>query len=188
MTNRLFLCLLLLPVLALAACSPALAAHDTAPASDSAPTTAAPPTPLPQYPPDDCPITQPPDPPFTPPEPYPAVAPYGEFWYGSDTLWALLQPDGRWYALPRDEKGYGQKVLWFREGYDMTTEQKPLITVSGRRLDGDGAFEQSGATNGHHPDVGMFMLTGVTVPAAGCWEITGHYGESSLSFVVWVAP
>ena len=188
MTNRLHLSLLLLPVLALAACGTALAARDAAPASDRVPPTTVAPTPLPQYPPDDCPITQPPDPPFVPPEPHPAVAPYGEFWYGSDILWALLHPDGRWYALPRDKKGYGQKVLWFRKGYDMTTEQKPQVTVSGRRLDGDETFEQSGATNGHHPDVGMFMLTGVTVPTTGCWEITGHYRKSSLSFVVWIAP
>lgn len=147
------------------------------------------PTPLPQYPPDDCPITRPPEPAFVPPEPYPPVAPYGEFWYGSDTLWALLQPDGRWYALPSDEKGYGQKVLWFREGYDMTTEQRPAITISGRRLGSSAPeFEQTGGTNGFHPDVGEFMLTGVTIPDAGCWEITGFYRKSSLSFVVWVAP
>lgn len=172
MTNRLFISLLLLSILALAACGTVATADSPAP------------TPQPLSAREDCPVTQPADPPFVPPEPHPAVAPYGEFWHGSDALWVLLQPDGLWHGLPRDEHGYGQKVLWFREGYDMTTEQKPRITVSGRRLDGDGAFEQSGATNGHHPDIGMFMLTGVTVPAAGCWEITGQYGEASLSFVV----
>jgi hypothetical protein len=31
------------------------------------------------------------------------------------------------------------------------------------------------------------MLTGIEPPAAGCWEITGHYGDRSLAFVVWVA-
>ena len=32
------------------------------------------------------------------------------------------------------------------------------------------------------------MLTGVYVPAPGCWEITGEYHGNKLSFVVWVEP
>lgn len=146
-------------------------------------------TPLPQFPPDSCPITPQPDPAFVPPEPHPPQAPYGDYWYGSDALWTLLRPDGRWHSLPQDDHGYGQKVLWFREGYDMTTEQQPILTVTGRRLDDDSAtFETSDATNGYHRDVGEFMLTGVTLPSAGCWEITGSYRQTSLSFIVWVAP
>lgn len=145
--------------------------------------------PLPQLSPDTCPITQPPDPPFVPPSSHPSQAPYGNFWYGSDTLWTLLTPDGLWDSLPQDERGYGQKVLWFREGYDMTVEERPALTVVGQQLDGAGAtFEMNDATNGHHSDVGEFMLTGVNVPSAGCWEITGNYRNSALSFVVWVAP
>jgi hypothetical protein len=31
------------------------------------------------------------------------------------------------------------------------------------------------------------MLTGVTIPSPGCWEITGRTGKAELSFVVWVA-
>jgi hypothetical protein len=61
--------------------------------------------------------------------------------------------------------------------------------MSGRRLDGDAPIlEQTGGTNGYHGDMGQFMLTGVKVPTAGCWELTGHYGEAELSFVVWVVP
>lgn len=188
MPKRQFILWWLLAGSLLTACGTPIAAKDQDLTASPSFTTA-PPTPLLQFPPDDCPVTRPPDPAFVPPDPYPPVAPYGEFWYGSDDLWVLMHPDGRWYALPRDEHGYGQKVFWFRKGYDMTTEQRPDITIRGRRLDGDGAtFEQTGATNGHHPDIGMFMLTGVTIPAAGCWEITGVYNKTSLSFVVWVAP
>jgi hypothetical protein len=144
------------------------------------------PTPLP---PADCPITQRQDPPFVPPAPYAAEAPYGEFWYGTNELWTMLQPDGYWHSLPSSEHGYVQKVFWWREGYDMTTEQQPQITVSGRRLDGDApTFEETGGTNGYHGDMGQFMLTGVAVPTAGCWEITGHYRDATLSFVVWISP
>ncbi len=172
-------------VVLLTACSAPLAARE----AEEAQATPAAPTPLPQDPPAACPITQPPDPAFTPPQPYPAVAPYGEFWYGTNELWTMLFPDGRWYALPHDEHGYGQKVFWWREGYDMTTENQPQITVTGRRLDADApAFELTGGTNGYHADMGQFMLTGVSIPTAGCWEITGHYREATLSFVVWVAP
>jgi hypothetical protein len=207
------LCILLCAFL-LAACdapaSPAVAgdappAAPTTPAPTSAPTavvlvamdapapTAAPaltvPSLIPTSPLADCPVTQPQDPLFVPPEPYASIAPYGEFWYGTNDLWTMLQPDGQWYALPHDGDGYGQKVFWWREGYDMRTEQQPQITVSGRRLDGDApAFEQTGGTNGYHADMGEFMLTGVEVPTAGCWEITGRYGQAELSFVVWVAP
>lgn len=174
---------LLWPALLLAACSAPLAAEQVGQLDAAAA------NPLPQFPPDTCPITQPADPAFVPPEPHPPQAPHGDFWYGSDSLWTLLTPDGRWHSLPTDELGYGQKVLWFRKGYEMTTEERPALAVVGRRLDGDGAtFETSDATNGYHPDVGEFMLTGVNVPSAGCWEITGHYRKSSLSFVVWVAP
>jgi hypothetical protein len=147
------------------------------------------PTPLPEQPPDTCPITQPQNLVFAPPEPYSSTAPYGNFWYGTNDLWTSLQPDGRWYGLPHYKGGYTQKVFWWREGYDMTKEPQPQITVSGRRLDGDEpTFEHTGGTNGYHVDMGQFMLTGVEVPAAGCWEITGRYGQAELSFVVWVAP
>jgi hypothetical protein len=30
------------------------------------------------------------------------------------------------------------------------------------------------------------MLTGIDVPSAGCWEITGHYRDQAITFVVWV--
>ena len=35
---------------------------------------------------------------------------------------------------------------------------------------------------------GSAMLTGVYVPAPGCWEITGEYHGNKSSFVVWVEP
>jgi hypothetical protein len=174
--------LLMLTVL-LAACGTPIAAKEDIQGQTALPTA------LPQQLPDSCPVTQPQDPIFVPPEPYPPTAPYGQFWYGTNELWTAIHPDGQWEALPVDKDGYTQKVFWWREGYDMTKEQRPQITVSGRRLDGDAPiFEQTGGTNGYHGDMGQFMLTGVKVPTAGCWELTGHYGEAELSFVVWVAP
>jgi Gram-negative bacterial TonB protein C-terminal len=31
-------------------------------------------------------------------------------------------------------------------------------------------------------------MGGISIPALGCWEITGHYAGDELRFVVWVAP
>jgi hypothetical protein len=44
------------------------------------------------------------------------------------------------------------------------------------------------ATHGwiENDDSGAFMLTGIRLPTAGCWKITGHYDARKLSFVVWV--
>lgn len=139
--------------------------------------------------PNDCPITQPPDPAFVPPEPYAAVPPNGEFWYGADALWTALWPDGTWQQLPKSEAGYGNKLVWFREGYVWTEEERPLLTISARQLDGDGVVEPfTDATNGFQEDYNAFMLTGIALPALGCWEISGEYRGTTLTYVVWVTP
>ncbi|MCA9919929.1 MAG: hypothetical protein KC445_18355 [Anaerolineales bacterium] len=134
-----------------------------------------------------CPITQPPDPAFVPPEPYAAVPPNGEFWYGTNELWTALWPDGTWQQLPKSEDGYVNKLVWFREGYVWTEEERPLLTISAQQLDGNSVVEPfTQATNGFQEDYGSFMLTGIALPNLGCWQITGAYGGHSLSYVVWV--
>lgn len=137
-----------------------------------------------------CPVTQPPARPFVPPSAYPAQAPYGDFWYGTEKLWTALRPDGEWQALPHGEGGYSQKVFWWRTGYVGSAEPQPDLQVSGKRLDGDAPLLlASSATNAYHSDFGGWaMLTGVDVPTLGCWELTGKYGDATLSFVVRVAP
>lgn len=99
----------------------------------------------------------------------------------------MLDPNGTWYHLPHDATGYSQKVFWWRKGYDAVAEPKPLLTVTGRQLDGTASLQSSDATNAM-ADFGSAMLAGVDVPTLGCWEITGHYKGHDLSFVVWVAP
>ena len=136
-----------------------------------------------------CPVTQPQTPSFVPPEPYSETPPNGEFWYGSNDLWTALWPEGAWAQLPKDENGYVNKIIWFREGYVWTEEPEPELALSARQLDGDAMVEEfSHATNGYHPDYNSFILTGIALPRFGCWEITGKYNGRTLSFVVWVAP
>jgi hypothetical protein len=137
-----------------------------------------------------CPVSQPAATPFTAPIPYPSP-PDGYFWYGSDALWTGLPNDGVWQGLPRHDEGYGQKLFIWRVGYDPATEPEPALTISGRRLDGD-APPLAGhvpATHAFGPDIHSAMLTGITFPTAGCWEVTAIYtpsaGDSAtLTFVV----
>lgn len=132
-----------------------------------------------------CPVTVPPNRPFSPAAPYPATAPYaGKFWFGTESLWTMLPEDGRW-----DQLLQGEKVWWWREGYDGGKEPQPALGITARRLDGEASLVESQlpATNGYHQDFHWAMLLGFQVTAPGCWEITGHYGDDSLSFVVWVA-
>jgi len=196
--------ILLILLLALAACSPQAAVQEerpsfqaaavanptSVPAPTTTPTPTAYPTPMPKQPvPQSCPITQPPKPRFVPPEPHPEWGPNGDFWYGSDDLWTLLRPDGTWRRLPHSEEGYVQKTVWWREGYNWQEEQQPALTITARKLDGEASLvEVDHATNGFHPDFGSFMLSGIALPELGCWEITGEYEGHQLSFVVWVAP
>lgn len=137
-----------------------------------------------------CPVTQPSASPFVPPPPYSPDAPYqGEFWYGTEVLWTLLSTDGTWRQLPQNKGVYTQKTFWWKKGYDWRTEPTPSLTVTGKRLDGSAPpLEASVATNGYHDDLKSFMLVGVDLPTAGCWEITGHSEGHDLSFVVWIEP
>lgn len=143
---------------------------------------------MPTAAPHSCPVTTAPQPPFIPPDDTPETPPGDLFWYGSAALWTALPPDGVWPALPRDENGYVQKSVWWREAYVAFDETQPDLVVSGRRLDGDETFREEGpATHGVSSDSGQFMLMGISIPTAGCWEITGQYRDETLRFVVLVA-
>jgi hypothetical protein len=194
-----FLSILILAAL-LAGCAPrAAAAPDEVRALENPTATefAERPTPIPSItpevvphdPPASCPITVPQDPPFTPPAPYDSLGFEGEFWYGSNSLWTAVRQDGIWAGLPLNPGGYTQKVFWWREGYVWTEEPEPALTMTAERLDAPAPlFMSSKATNAYASDIGSAILSGVGLPSLGCWKITGTYGNSELSFVVWVAP
>ena len=144
---------------------------------------------VPHDPPASCPVTAPQNPLFTPPSPYDSMGFEGEFWYGSHSLWTAVRQNGVWEALPHNPEGYTQKVFWWREGYVWTEEPEPDLIVTGERLDASvPPLHASKATNAYASDIGSAMLVGVDVPTLGCWKITGRYAETTLSFVVWVAP
>ncbi|MGH8944761.1 MAG: hypothetical protein ACRDVL_01260 [Acidimicrobiia bacterium] len=139
---------------------------------------------------DSCPLTIPPHPGFVPPEPYPPEPPglYQAVWYGTPQLWTMLAPqDEVWEGLPFHNGAFGQKTFWWSEGYSWLDEPTPAISVTGRQLDGSSSFEAGGpGTNGFREDIGSFMLVGVGIPNAGCWELTAQYRDTELPYVVWV--
>ncbi len=189
--KRLIIYLLIFLTLALSACSgtgsePAVIQESATPSP--APTEDA--TEKPQLTgAESCPITEPPTPAFVPPKPYPETPPGGSFWYGTNNLWTDVQNNGIWHSLPKSDVGYGNKIALWHEGYSQAAEPEPEITLSARQLDGNAVVEPHlHGTNAYHPDYGQFMMTGIELPASGCWEITAEYRKTTLAFVVWVAP
>ena len=126
-----------------------------------------------------------------PPPPTPAKPPavyVGQFWYGSPDLWTMLGSDGTWSHLQLGGVGYSQKIFWWRQGYVAPAEQKPALTVTATRLDASAPVVSVADATNASADFGDAMLVGVDLPSPGCWQITGHYHDHELSFIVWVAP
>ncbi len=146
-------------------------------------------------PPASCPVTVPPANPFTPPAPYePGMNPNG-FWFGTEKLWTALRKSGVWPWVPHGPGHEHQvqpltdKIFWWSVDFNWKKEEYPELKVTGRRLDGDAPpLLTLPTTNAIGGDETAAMLTGVYVPAPGCWEITGDYKGEKLSFVVWVQP
>lgn len=139
-----------------------------------------------------CPLTIPPQPGLIPPEPYPPEPPilYKAVWYGTSALWTMLDPEGEvWAGLPVDDGAFGQKWIWWSEAPSGTAEPIPPIAVTGRQLDGSASLEvkaEGPGNNGFREDIGSFMMVGIEIPGAGCWELTARYGDAELSYVVMV--
>lgn len=135
-----------------------------------------------------CPLTKP-DPSFVPPPSYDGqpAAQWGHGWVGTNDLWTAVALDGdNWTGLTKSAAGYSQKTFWWSDDFHVNREQTPQIFVTGRRLDGPGAFGFGPGTNAGGADIGSAMLVGVDVPTIGCWEITARYRSAALSIVVWV--
>jgi hypothetical protein len=139
-------------------------------------------------PPDNCPVTLPQEPLFKAPEPLSPDAPWeGMFWFGREHLWTALQTNGVWNGLPHNPDGYTQKIMWWSSLFNLKDELEPALVVFGKRLDAEAPpLLVSRATNAMAPDIHEAMLTGVDFPTLGCWEITGQYKKTGLTFVVWV--
>ena len=140
--------------------------------------------------PDSCPVTKVSEHPFIPPAPYPSV---GNSWIGTAKLWTFVSANGTWWGLPHyppEDSRFRQKLFWWHEGYNFRNENPPELTATGKRLDGpappitmDERANNGWTSDSNHP----FMVVGIFIPTLGCWEITGHYKDEELSYVVWVS-
>jgi hypothetical protein len=146
--------------------------------------------------PDSCPIVKRPIVPYVPPPPFDKkkVDDYG-FWIGNDRLFMLLSDTmvSQWTARApgheHDEYPRTAKVFYYSAGYNSRLDASPQLTVTARRLNGPApTLLIDHATNALGEDGTGAMVTALYIPAPGCWEITGHYKNESLSFVVWVTP
>jgi hypothetical protein len=150
-----------------------------------------------------CPATPAPNPPFVPPFPYRTNANSGAgFLYGSTSLWTWISTDPDWWRGPaccRAQRPYVAKLAYMRAGFNARKEPDPELTVVARRLDVVAPLVWAGHANATwgpgednriHLDLlsSMSMLTGIDLPAAGCWEIAARYKDRSLSYVVLVKP
>jgi hypothetical protein len=141
---------------------------------------------VPEY----CRVTIPSDRPFVPPPSYETDDPNETFSYGTDALWTRLPVDGTWRGLPHytpNHPSFRQKLIFGRLGYDPVEDPQPPLTVTGRRLDTLAPpLTSDRANNGWVHQNQPFMVTGINLPTLGCWEITGHYKDQDLTFVIWV--
>ncbi|MFF0576509.1 hypothetical protein [Streptosporangium saharense] len=97
-------------------------------------------------------------------------------WYGTGDLWTF--PEATRYASPQGEGGLRIKMPWWR-GRD---EKLTLRLVSLRT----GESVEGSVPDGYYAP--GFQPTGMLLPYAGCWQITGTLGATRLRLVVDVTP
>ena len=130
-----------------------------------------------------CPVTIKPEWPFVPPQPWPAEPPQDDrYWFGDAGLWAALPANGEWTQLAK-----GEKFLLWSEEFDVRKDETPDFVLRATRLDGEaGPFQSSRTTNAYENSIQWAMLTGVKLPAPGCWAFSATYKEHELAFVLHV--
>jgi len=152
-------------------------------------------------PPPNCRVTLPADKSFTPPSPLPRdpelrplswglPPPAGSkrFWFGTEALWTVLPTDGTWRAFDGGDPAfvYDNKLPWFALSHD-----EGQLTITGRKLDEPKLsfteFFEINRFGRTHTGVEEVM-GGISIPESGCWQVTGHFKDRELSFVVWVEP
>lgn len=118
----------------------------------------------------------------------PARTPY-RFFFGTEDLWTVLPADGTWRGQATSKPGdfvYDDKFQWFRTR--AFTPQDGPLTMSGKRLDGPApSFIETFDAYSFAPKHGYAMVvTMISIPVFGCWQITGHYKDQDVTFTVWV--
>jgi hypothetical protein len=111
------------------------------------------------------------------------------FFFGTEGLWTVLPADGTWRGQATSKRGdfvYDDKFQWFRTR--AFTPQDGPLTISGKRLDGSApSFIETFDAYSFPPKHGYAMtMATISIPAFGCWHITGHYKDQDVTFTIWV--
>jgi hypothetical protein len=141
-----------------------------------------------------CPVTKASDHSFIPSWPYPTAPYLGGSWFGTDKLWTILPEAGTWRAPSLQYTPSGlplrEKSVWFSHSDGRRTDQESYLSVTGTRLDSPGPplmADQSKPACCWAGRDQAYMMTVLTIPTLGCWEVTGRLADDKLTFVVWVA-
>jgi hypothetical protein len=101
--------------------------------------------------------------------------------YGNSSLWVGGLGDGGVIAAAGDSINADGSVGWKFGWWRIVSGD---LTITGQRLDAEAAPLASDVPSGYGPT--GFQASGVTFPTEGCWQITGHVGTASLTFVTFV--
>ena len=83
----------------------------------------------------------------------------------------MFKPGGAGLVLP--DGSLSMKFGWQRG-------VRGVLTIDGRRLDAAAAPLRARIPAGYG-DIG-FQATGLIFPTPGCWEVSGHIGNASITF------
>jgi hypothetical protein len=98
---------------------------------------------------------------------------------GIGSIWTVASDlDQRAVKLP--DGTYSAKVPW----YLLPPGRTPVIT--GHRLDGQGVFRAD--ANVAYEGSKVFATSSLDFSALGCWQVTGRYNRSVLTFRIQVRP
>lgn len=127
---------------------------------------------------------------FVPPQPYRSSNSFKAFWFGTSVLWTSVAPEAFHIG---DERRLSAKLVFWRVGFDWQQEPEPELAAVARRLDGPAPLVWAQRAHGiklpnDNTPSGTAMMTGISIPVAGCWEISANYKGQILSYVVAVQP
>jgi hypothetical protein len=98
--------------------------------------------------------------------------------HGDGPLWVAMPPSNVLVTEPGAGGTIQTKYPWWRA-------VTGTLRLEGRRLDGLALPLTATEVPDGYGIIG-FQASAVTFPTEGCWEVTGHVGEASLTFVTLV--
>jgi hypothetical protein len=94
--------------------------------------------------------------------------------HGNGKLWAGVWASNVVFQKPQADGWIDAKFGWYRA-------VPGQLTIEAHRLDAEAPPARSDVPFGYG-DRG-FQASGVIFPTEGCWQVTGHVGKTSLTFV-----